>query len=199
MKTVSFLHQKGGTGKSTLAVATALSLAARGASVMLMDADYQGTSSEWGNRFGDQFGVETRSQVQPTIHEEKKRFEKAIQWLIIDGPPTLSPMTESILMASDRVVIPCRPSQPDIWALTWLAAIITKMGREGRRIDAQVVFNMVREEELTPLEAEVERLGLAVYPQAIPADGVFAAVFQGDALPERWHDPMVALAGLTGV
>ena len=193
MQTVCFLHQKGGTGKSTLAISTALALAARGESVVLLDADYQGTTSEWGNRFGVTWGIETRSQVQPIIHEEKKRFEKAAHWLIVDGPPSLSPMTESILRASDKVIIPCRPSRPDVWALPWLAAIITKLSREGKKMDARVVFNMVREEDLAPFHAEVERLKLAVHDQVIPADGAFMGVFDGQPLPEKWQQILLEM------
>jgi chromosome partitioning protein len=49
MRTVAFLHQKGGTGKTTLAIATAMALAEQGTCVLLMDADVQGTASEWGS------------------------------------------------------------------------------------------------------------------------------------------------------
>ncbi len=46
MRVLAFLHQKGGTGKSTLAVATACALAARSEPPLLLDADSQGTSSD---------------------------------------------------------------------------------------------------------------------------------------------------------
>ncbi len=68
MRTVAFLHQKGGTGKMTLAIATAMALAEQGASVLLLDADVQGTASEWGSRWGERFRVVTRSQIQPIVH-----------------------------------------------------------------------------------------------------------------------------------
>ncbi len=50
MRTIGFIHQKGGTGKTTLAIGTAMALAETGARVLLMDADPQGTASEWGTR-----------------------------------------------------------------------------------------------------------------------------------------------------
>ena len=140
MRVVAFLHQKGGTGKSTLSIAAALALAQAGRRVLLLDADYQGTSSEWGNRFALRFGLEARSQVQPIVHTEVQRFAGQFDWVVVDGPPSLSEMTESILRASDVVIIPVRPALPDVWAIPWLAAIIRKLQHGGERPRARVVF-----------------------------------------------------------
>lgn len=183
MEVVSFLHQKGGTGKSTLAVGAAAALAARGEAVLLMDADYQGTAQEWGNRFGTRLGVETRSQVQPILHEEVGRYRNAVRWLIVDGPPSLSPMTESILRASDRVVIPVRPARPDLWALPWLVAVIKKLRGKGEKPAAKLVFNMVNDEALEPLRQEIAPLGLPVHPTPLPSHPAFKAIFEGQPLP----------------
>lgn len=183
MKVVSFLHQKGGTGKSTLAIASALCLARQDARVLLLDTDYQGTSSEWGNRFGHELGVEIRSQVQPIVHTEAGRFAASVDWLIIDGPPSLSEMTQSILRAGGRVIIPVRPAQPDVWALSWLAAIIIKLRREGGGAEPLVVFNQVRQEPLEPLIQQVKALNLPLHPTPIASDPAFAALFEGHPLP----------------
>jgi chromosome partitioning protein len=183
MRVVAFLHQKGGTGKSTLAIAAALALAQAGRRVLLLDADYQGTSSEWGNRFAHRFGLEARSQVQPIVHTEVKRFEGQFDWVVVDGPPSLSEMTESILRASDAVIIPVRPALPDIWAIPWLAAIIRKLQQGGERPRVCVVFNQHAGEPLGPLREELAPWHLPVHPVALPADPAFAAVFAGRPLP----------------
>jgi len=193
MKVLSFIHQKGGTGKSTLSIATAQTLAAGGSRVLLMDADYQGTASEWGNRYGSRFQVETRSQVQPILHEEKARFSRTCDWMVIDGPPSLSPMTESILKASDRVIIPLRPSLPDVWALTWLAAIITKLGREGHSPRVSVVVNMSQGEDLAPIRTELAKWGLHLDPEPLPAHPGFRDLFLGNPLPPDLAERMTAL------
>lgn len=183
MRIVSFLHQKGGTGKSTLAIAAALRLAAREQRVVLLDTDYQGTTSEWGNRYGFELGVETRSQVQPIVHQEAGRFAAMADWLLIDGPPSLSEMSESILRTGGRVIIPVRPNAPDLWALAWLAAMIGKLQREGVVLEPLVVFNQVQGESLEPLQEQVRRHGLPVHPTPIPADPAFQALFTGATLP----------------
>ncbi len=185
MKAVSFLHQKGGTGKSTLAIGAAIALAARGERTLLLDADYQGTASEWGNRFGRAFQVETRAHVQPPLEDLLAELAEDWERIVIDGPPSLSPMTESILRVSTQVVIPVRPALPDLWALPWLAAVIKKLNREGRGPRPLVVVNMHQGEPLESVLAEIAELKLPVHPRPVPADGAFPAVFAGRALPEE--------------
>lgn len=193
MAVVSFLHQKGGTGKSTLAIAAALALAQAGHGVLLLDADYQGTSSEWGNRYGHALGLEVRSQVQPIVHEEVGRFRATFQWIVVDGPPSLSAMTESILRASDRVIVPIRPALPDVWAVPWLAAVARKLAQGGAAPPLRVVFNHVSGEDLAPLREELAPWGLAVHPDALPADPAFVAVFRGQPLPGPLAERVLAL------
>lgn len=185
MRTVAFLHQKGGTGKSTLALSLALALAARGERLLLLDADPQGTSAEWGNRFGHRHRIETETHILPDLPEQLPRFAEGADWLIIDGPPSLSPMTESILRASNQVVIPVRPALPDLWALTWIAAIIRKLQNGGLGLTARVAFNLYRGEALEPLTEEIEKLGLTVHGEPIPDHPGFREIFAGAELPEE--------------
>lgn len=183
MVAVSFVHQKGGTGKSTLAISSAVALAQAGNRVLLLDADYQGTSSEWGNRFGHRFQVATRSQVQPILHNEMPGLREAYEWIVIDSPPTLSEMTESVVRASDTVIIPVRPALPDIWALPWLVAIIRKLGQREKVAVPRVVFNQYAGEDLAPLREQISAWNLPVHPHTIPVDLAFPAVFSGRPLP----------------
>jgi chromosome partitioning protein len=193
MRVLSFLHQKGGTGKSTLSIGVATALALRGGRVLLVDADYQGTSGEWGNRFGAAFRLEVRSQVQPIVHLEAARFAAAADWLIVDGPPGLSEMTQSILKAGGRVVVPLRPAAPDLWALPWFAALIGKARKAGPVAAPLVVFNQTRGEDLAPLLKEALAWGLAVHPESIPDDPAFTRLFAGEPLPEALCERLLRL------
>jgi len=193
MEVVAFVHQKGGTGKSTLSVAAAMTLAADGARVALVDADAQSTASDWGNRHGHRFGVETHGRVQADLPQFVRRFEGEADWVIIDGPAALNPMTESVLRAATRAIIPARPALPDVWALPWLVALIAKLRREGAALRALLVFTQYQGEPLEPLLHEVGAWRLTVHPHPIPYDPRLAAIFAGEPLPPEMADHMRAL------
>lgn len=195
MKAVSFLHQKGGTGKSTLAIAAAMALVGRGEQPLLLDADYQGTSSEWSNRFGHDLCIETRAHVQPDLHEQVAALAGQRPWVLVDGPPSLSPITESILRASTRVLIPVRPALPDLWALAWPAAMIAKLAKAGRAPEVRVVVNMHQEEPLEALTEQVSRLGLEVHERTVPLHPAFPALFSGSPLPDALASLVLELIG----
>lgn len=198
MAVTAFLHQKGGTGKSTLAIAAALALQEKGEPALLVDADPQGTASEWANRFGKRFGVESLHHIQPTLATLAESWREEWRHVIVDGPPSLSLMTESILVGVDRVIVPVRPSLPDIWALPWLAALVRKLRREGRAPAAAVAFNMYRGEPLEPLIAEMKQWGLPVWPEPIPASDELAALFAGAALDDASAQRMLRLLEMPG-
>lgn len=184
MPVVSFLHQKGGTGKSTLALAAACALAARGERVLLIDADPQGTAQEWGLRHGRRFGVAVEAHILPDFPAYLPPLARQWPTVLLDGPPSLSPVTESLLQGSHRVIIPVRPALPDVWALPWFAALLRRLHKAGHAVEARLVFNMHRDEPLEPLQAEAREWGVPVAPMPLPADPAFAALFTGQPLPE---------------
>jgi chromosome partitioning protein len=193
MAVTAFLHQKGGTGKSTLAIAAAIALAGERKTVLLVDADPQGTVSEWGSRFGERFGVETHTHIQPNFPALLAPLRRQWPTILIDGPASLSEVTESILKASDRVIIPVRPSLPDLWALPWFAAIIRKLQREGRPLHPLLVFNMHRGERLEPLIEEMRAWPIPVWEEPIPADDTLAGLFAGATLTEPLAEAILRL------
>lgn len=198
MGVTAFLHQKGGTGKSTLAVATALALAGRGERVLLVDADPQGTTSEWAMRYGEARGVAAAHHIQPDLSERLRPLREDWPYLLIDGPPSLNPITESIVHASSRVVIPMRPALPDVWAVPWLAAIVRKARREGMAVTPLALFNMHAGEPLAPLLAELEPWGIPAWPESVSADPALAALFSGGDVPATVADLLMRVLGEEG-
>lgn len=182
---LAFLHQKGGTGKTTLAIAAAQVLAARGASVLLLDADYQGTASAWGERYAAPVGaalgghIAVRSVVDPDLAAAIARLGRGFERVLVDAPPTLSETTRRILAAAHRVIVPTRPAWPDVWALATVAGLLGEMVCPPR---AEVVFSQVGDDDAGALRAEVEAIGLAVSPETIPRAPGFAALFRGEPL-----------------
>ena len=114
MHVVAVLNQKGGSGKTTIATNLARAFQEMGMHVAIVDADPQGTASEWAARQDDTpavFGAK-----EPTVHKNVPALEGSFDVVVIDGAPRLEPMATSAIKAADLVLIPVQPSATDIWA-----------------------------------------------------------------------------------
>lgn len=193
MQTIAFIHQKGGTGKTTLAIATAMALAEQGARVLLLDTDVQGTASEWASQWGERFRLVARSQIQPIVHDQVARFAPMFEWMVVDGPPTLSDMTTSILRGADRVFVPVRPSFPDIWALDGLADLRTNLRTAGMNPAMRVLWSQVVEWPTSTMRVAVESKGFTIVPAVIQWEAVWSNVMEGRSLPTSAVDCLLQL------
>jgi len=103
---ISLLNQKGGVGKTTLALHLAATLAERGSRVQLIDADPQGSALDWSVMRGGDAPSGVVGLPRATIHREVARFLENHDHIIIDGPPRVYEVACSAIMASDLVLIP---------------------------------------------------------------------------------------------
>jgi len=108
--------QKGGCGKSTLATNIAASLAVQGKDIMLVDADRQGSSSNWfldrseNKELPQVHSVQKYDDVRASVLDLAKRYE----YVIIDAAGRDSIELRTSMMVSDIFVMPVRPSQFDL-------------------------------------------------------------------------------------
>lgn len=123
---IGVLNQKGGVGKTTLSIGIAAELARQGARVLLIDADPQGSSLDWAAaREGDAL-FSIVGLPRATIHKEIENLKQNYDHVVIDGPPRVTDLARSAIMASDIVVIPVQPSPYDIWAADDVVKLIAE-------------------------------------------------------------------------
>jgi chromosome partitioning protein len=111
---VAFVNQKGGCGKTTLAVSFAALLARQGASVVVVDADPQAAALSWSERAGDE-GLGVPVVHLPTKHLTKRLDALSADVIVIDGPAGEAELTGAAIRAADFVVVPMVASGLDMW------------------------------------------------------------------------------------
>jgi len=108
--------EKGGTGKSTIAVNLAVWLAQKGADVMLVDTDRQRTASRFIDRRNHLDGLpvvhctEKHGDVFHSVRDLAKRYDQ----VIVDAGGRDSEELRTALVAAHRVYCPLKASQPDL-------------------------------------------------------------------------------------
>ena len=111
MKVVAIISQKGGVGKTTIAVHLAVAAVQAGYTVALVDLDPQATAAQWSDwRGGENPAVVAapHARLTPTL---KEAAESGVDLVIIDSPPAADSAAVAAAKAADLVIIPT-PPQP---------------------------------------------------------------------------------------
>ena len=135
---ISIVNQKGGVGKTTLAVNLAGGLNAAGKHVRLIDTDPQGSITQWGSiENGLSIAVDHVPRVLKPRHV--KNLGKGLDTVIIDSPPALEKITVNNISVSDLVIVPVSPSPLDIWSASDTIDLIRRIMKRNRQIAARLL------------------------------------------------------------
>lgn len=138
-RVVTVAQQKGGAGKTTLAVNLAVEFLRRGLTVAVLDTDPQGSLGRWflarRARLGEA-GMEFSTASAWGVGYECEKLKKQVDIVIVDTPPKVDADLRPALREADLVLVPVSESMVDLWATD---GVFDLVGREGRR--ALIVLN----------------------------------------------------------
>jgi chromosome partitioning protein len=131
MHVITFVTQKGGSGKTTLATSCAVAAEQAGRKALILDMDQQGSAEAW---YQDR-QAETPKLARVSSSELENAIRRAktagFDLILIDTPGRDDPATAAAIRAADLCVIPCRPTAADMKATPPTAATIKRLSKSA--------------------------------------------------------------------
>lgn len=165
---VGFIHSKGGVGKSTLSLFTALALAEAGDSVRLIDADPQASIRRWAQaaeRAGDSLPIPIIPAPSPSTlrHAINAARADSVDLVLIDTPPGTPSVLDEVVALVDLALVPTAASPMDIDRVWPTLSLL-------HSVPTAVVLNALdaRESAATVAKSTLEDAGLTVADTTIP-------------------------------
>lgn len=138
---ISVQNQKGGVGKTTLAIHISHALALQKGRVLLVDSDPQGSARDWAAMRTSEMPFSVVGLDRPTIHRDLPAIAKSYRHVVIDGPPRVSDLARSAIMAANVVLIPVQPSPYDVWATDKVIHLIQEASVYKEKLKPVFVVN----------------------------------------------------------
>ena len=142
MAVIALVGNKGGAGKTTLAVNLAATLAKEGPTVVF-DADPQGSVLQWRRIAEADSGptvVDTALDLEDTFARTAGRYDH----VVIDCPPSVHAVqTHTELAVSDIALIPVQPSPLDLWATVHIEHAVAQARQGNPGLRALLVINQL--------------------------------------------------------
>lgn len=182
MKILAFLSQKGGSGKTTLAVHTAVAAYEAGAKVVIIDTDPQQSATVWSDaRQVDAPVVATVAAAELQRVLDAARSD-GMTLAIVDAAPHAAPDAAKVAQAADLIAIPVRPTAFDLAAAQSMVSIVRASGSRAIFVLSACPF---RAPEISETQQVLTSYGLPVAPVEITDRRAFArAIASGRAVTE---------------
>lgn len=190
MKTIAYLTQKGGSGKTTLAVHSAVEAVRDRQRVAIIDTDPQQSATVWSESRESEVPVVATASAQQLETVLTAARHDGMTLCIIDAAPHAAPEASRVAKAADLVLIPVRPTAFDLAAVGKTVDIVRAAGRRAAFVLSACPF---RSPEIVEAREVLKGYGLPVCPVDIIERRSFSrAVASGRAVAEFEPDGKAA-------
>jgi len=138
MKKIAILSQKGGAGKTTLAVHLAVAAELSDKRTAIIDLDPQASASDWGDSREEEAPVVVSGQAARLNHMLEVAEDAGADLVIIDTAPHSENASLQAARAADYILIPCRPAILDLRAIGYTVDVVNLAKKP-----ASIVLNAV--------------------------------------------------------
>ena len=142
-KVIAVINQKGGVGKTTLALNLAAGLGRR-ARTAVADADPQRSISQWIATGENDSALPVATHIGVDPGAELARLKLNNRYVVVDCPPSVQGVViEAVLASADLVLIPVLPSPLDLWASLEMVELVQQAQQKNRTLQAYLILNQV--------------------------------------------------------
>jgi chromosome partitioning protein len=176
-RVITIAQQKGGSGKTTLAVNLAVGFLRAGKTVALLDTDPQGSLGRWfmtRRETAAEEALEFSTASAWGVSYECEKLRKLHDYVIVDTPPKVDADLRPALRESDLVIVPVSASQVDVWATESVldlarrerrpAMLVLNRAKSGTRVLAEVVAAL---NEFEVMQAETKIGNRVAYAETL--------------------------------
>ena len=170
MSVVALCGQKGGAGKTTLAISLASEWHRRGHRALLVDLDPQGTATTWADIAAEEgLGGPVVVGMGDSVRVQLPDLARDYDVVVVDCPPRAGKRTVGALMVADLAILPCAASPADLWALSEAMDIVGQATALRPELKVRIALNQVvatstlgKDIEAALAELTVERMRMVV-------------------------------------